>query len=220
MLPKSKTSVFLVDDHAMVREPLASLLQAEGTFDVVGTAASAGAALPLIRERKPDVVLMDIDMDGLQCFEAARVIRADCPTSQLVFLSAFVTDHFIDQALQVQARGYVTKFESPQRIIQAIREVAGGGAFFSEQVRSRIVINGHAASLSSTSRSRAATLTRREREMVAYYARGLAQKEIADLIKIAKKTVEHHITNAMRKLDIHSKAELIRFALREGIVPP
>ncbi len=220
MLPKSKTSVFLVDDHAMVREPLASLLQAEGTFDVVGTAASAGAALPLIRERKPDVVLMDIDMDGLQCFEAARVIRTDCPTTQLVFLSAFVTDHFIDQALQVQARGYVTKFESPQRIIQAIREVTGGGAFFSEQVRSRIVINGHAASLSSTSRSRVATLTRREREMVAYYARGLAQKEIADLIKIAKKTVEHHITNAMRKLDIHSKAELIRFAVREGIVPP
>lgn len=220
MLLKKKTTVFLVDDHAMLREPLASMLQAEGTFDVVGTAESAGAALPLIRERHPDIVLMDIDMAGLQCFEAARIIRTDCPATQLVFLSAFVTDHFIDQALEVQARGYVTKFESPERIIQAIREVAGGGAFFSEQVRSRIVIDGHAASLSAASRSRAATLTRREREMVAYYARGLAQKEIADLIKIAKKTVEHHITNAMRKLDIHSKAELIRFAVREGIVPP
>jgi DNA-binding NarL/FixJ family response regulator len=220
MLLKKKTTVFLVDDHAMLREPLASMLQAEGTFDVVGTAESAGAALPLIRERHPDIVLMDIDMAGLQCFEAARIIRTDCPTTQLVFLSAFVTDHFIDQALEVQARGYVTKFESPERIVQAIREVAGGGAFFSEQVRSRIVIDGHAASLSAASRSRAATLTRREREMVAYYARGLAQKEIADLIKIAKKTVEHHITNAMRKLDIHSKAELIRFAVREGIVPP
>lgn len=217
---KKKTTVFLVDDHAMLREPLASMLQAEGSFDVIGAAESAGAALPLIRERRPDIVLMDIDMAGLQCFGAARTIRAECPTTQLVFLSAFVTDHFIDQALEVQARGYVTKFESPERIMQAIREVAAGGAFFSEQVRSRIVIDGHAASLSSANRSRAATLTRREREMVAYYARGLAQKEIADLIKIAQKTVEHHITNAMRKLDIHSKAELIRFAVREGIVPP
>lgn len=220
MLLKKKTAVFLVDDHAMMREPLASMLQAEGSFDVVGSAASAGAALPLIRERQPDIVLMDIDMAGLQCFEAAHIIRAACPMTQLIFLSAFVTDHFIDRALEVQARGYVTKFESPERIIQAIREVAAGGAFFSEQVRSRIVIDGHAASLSALSRSRVATLTRREREMVAYYARGLAQKEIADLIKIAKKTVEHHITNAMRKLDIHSKAELIRYAVREGIVPP
>ncbi len=209
--------ILLVDDHALVRSALAERLQREPGFVVVGTAGTAEAALRNARESKPHVVLTDIDMPGLNCFEAARTLIALQPDIRVIFLSAFLHDRYIAEALAVKAHGYLTKREPPEQVVAAIREVASGGAFFSDEVRSRIVVDASGARLRAGATSRVATLSRRELEVLRYIARGLGKKEIASITHLSVKTIEHHTTRLMNRLDIHDRVELTRFALREGL---
>lgn len=209
--------VLLVDDHALVRGALAERLGREPGLVVVGTAGTAEEALRKARESKPHVVLTDIDMPGLDCFEAARRLIAMQPDVRVVFLSAFIHDRYVDEALAVKAHGYLTKSEPPERVVAAIREVASGGAYFSAEVRSRIVVEASGVRLRGGSTSRVATLSRRELEVLRYIARGLGKKEIATITHLSLKTVEHHATRLMNRLDIHDRVELTRFALREGL---
>lgn len=209
--------LILADDHALVRNSLAECLAREPGFTVAALAASAQEAVALTVEHAPDVVLMDIDMPGMLCFEAARQIARLRPRTKLIFLSAYFHDQYIDQALEVKARGYLTKSERPETVIAAIREVLLGGAFFSEEVRSRIVVDAKGARLPEPSRSRTATLSRRELEILCYFAQGMTKKLIAYKNHLSVKTVDHHISNIMQKLDIHSTVDLVRFAIREGL---
>ena len=160
---------------------------------------------------------MDIDMPGLICFDAARRITALQPDARIIFLSAFLHDHYIDQALRAKARGYLTKREPPETVVAAILEVASGGAYFSEEIRSRIVVETGGTKLAERSASLISILTTRETETLRYIAKGLAKKEIAATMGVSVKTVDRHATNLMSKLDIHDRVELARFAIREGI---
>ncbi|HUU86015.1 MAG TPA: response regulator transcription factor [Phycisphaerae bacterium] len=214
------TKVFVVDDHALVRGALCERLDREAAISVVGSARTADEAIEQIARTRPDVVLMDIDMPGVSCFDAARQIAADQPATHVIFLSAFFNDHYIEQALAVKAKGYLTKREPPEDVVAAIREVANGGAYFSEEVRSRIVVDARGASLAQRSRSRVSTLTTRELEVLRYVARGMAKKQIARVMHISPKTVDRHSFNLMTKLDIHDRVELSRFAIREGLAEP
>jgi DNA-binding NarL/FixJ family response regulator len=209
--------VLVVDDHALVRGALAERIQREPDIHVVGTAANADEAIRQALETNPDLILMDIDMPGLICFDAAREIATLCPDTRVVFLSAFLHDWYIDQALQVRARGYLTKREPPETVVAAIREVASGGAYFSEEVRSRIVVDSGGARLGDDSKSVATTMTTREVEVLRYIARGLSKKEIATIMHISPKTVDKHSTNLMTKLNIHDRVALARYAIREGL---
>jgi DNA-binding NarL/FixJ family response regulator len=209
--------ILLVDDHAVLRESLAERLNWEMGLSLIGTAGNADEAVQKVREMSPDVILMDIEMPGLNCFDAARTIGAIRDKAKIIFLSGHVQDNFIEQALEVKARGYLTKGESAATVVTAIREVASGGAYFSEAVRARIVIDSAGARLGKRkSRVRAATLTPREKEVLRYVAQGLEKKDIAKLMNLSAKTVDHHITRVMDKLDIHNRVELARFAFREG----
>lgn len=210
--------VMLVDDHALVRGALAERLGREAGLFVVGCADDAENALHMAAETRPDVIVMDIDMPGLSCFDAARQISEALPRAALIFLSAFCNDRYIGQALQVRARGYLTKGEPPESLIAAIREVAAGGAYYSPEVQSRIVITGSGVSLASRPVSRASTLTPRELEVLQYLARGLRKKDIAGAMKLSVKTIERHSENLMTKLAIHDRVELTLFAIREGLV--
>ncbi len=209
--------ILLVDDHAIMRAPLAERLQREPDFSVVGQASTADEAVSKVKACDPDIILMDIQMPGLNCFDAARSVAAIQPRARIIFLSSFVQDHFIDEALAVRASGYLTKNETPETVITAIREVASGGAYYSERIRSRIVIDPAGARLGEARRSRAATLSRREKEVLRYIGQALDRHTIAEVMHLSPKTVDHHITAIMDKLGIHNRVELARFAIREGL---
>ncbi len=209
--------ILVADDHALVRGALAERLRREPEFEVVGTAGTADEAIELSMQLQPHIVLMDIDMPGLICFDAARTMTTTSPDVRIIFLSAFIHDWYIEQALAVKARGYITKREPPERVVAAVREVAAGGAFFSDEVRSRLIVDSSGAKLAEESKSRASTLTAREVEVLRYIAKGLSKKEVAQTMHLSVKTIDRHCANLMQKLDIHDRVELARFAIREGL---
>lgn len=209
--------ILLVDDHALVRTALAERLERERSFTVAGCVGDAEGAVNESRACNPDIVLMDIDMPGLNCFEAARRISSIRPECRIIFVSAFFHDIYIEQALSVKARGYITKTESPEIVVDAIREAMSGGVYFSKAVRERITVDVHGPTFPTALKTRLSTLTPRELEMLRYIARGMSKTEIAQAIGIAVKTVDRHCTNLMRKLDIHDRVDLARFAIREGV---
>ena len=215
----SKTaSVLIADDHALVRDMLRLRLLREG-MEVVGAVGTAEEAERLGSSLRPVVALLDIDMPGRSMFEVARAIQTASPETRIVFLSGFVHDAYIEEALGVEASGYLTKSESPDVIVAGIRKAAGGATCFSPEVLDRIVIDEHGARLGG-GHTRFDTLTDRERELLAYVARGLQQKQIARQAGISIKTVQTHITHLMDKLSIHDRVELARFAIREGLIEP
>ncbi|MCG3130105.1 MAG: Oxygen regulatory protein NreC [Phycisphaerae bacterium] len=212
--------VLVADDHTLVKSMLAERLQREPDIKVVATAGRADEAFDLVLAHSPDVVVMDIDMPGLICFDAARRMLASRPNTRILFLSAFTHDHYIEQALAVGALGYITKTEPADTIISAVRNVANNLSHFSDAVRERIVQGPSGLSLASRPQTRASQLTPREIEVVRYIARGLSKKEIAQLMNLSIKTVDKHTCNLMDKLDIHDRVELARFAIREGLSEP
>lgn len=212
--------LLLVDDHVLVRETLKERLDRDPRFQVAGLAENADAAIDLAFQTRPDIILMDIDMPGLLCFDAARRILDRLPEVRLLFLSAHTHDHYIDQALKIGAMGYVTKHDSPDLLMRAIEEVAANRAFFSAPVQARIVFEADGPRLAHAGHTRASRLTPREIEVLQYIASGLAKKEIASIMKLSQKTVEKHADNLMAKLDIHDRVTLTRFAIREGLAHP
>lgn len=210
-------TIILADDHALLRSTLAGCLQATPGLSVVASVSDAGAALDACLRHRPTVVVFDIDMPGVSSFEAARTIRLRCPETRIIFLSAFHHDRYIEQALAVEASGYVTKSEPPDSLIKAIREAAAGSSYFSPDVVARLVVTSEGAALAAAPKPRVSTLTDRELEVLRYLTRGLAKKEIAGLMHISLNTVNRHSDRLMAKLDIHDRVQLARYAIREGL---
>ncbi len=210
-------TVVLADDHVLVREMLQSWLAAEG-IGVVGCSGTTDEALTLVAEHQPDVLVLDIELPGRSAFTAAREAVDVSPATRVLFLSAFVHDGYVRQALACEASGYLTKSEPPEVLVEAIRRVAEGGTRFSPEVLDRIVVDAHGARLMSGDVVRIELLTAREREVLAYVGRGLHHKQIARRMGLSVKTVQTHIANVMDKLDIHDRVDLARFAIREGLI--
>jgi len=209
------TTVVLADDHALVRDMLCERLSQEG-MKVVALVSSGERAVQLASSDPPDLVVFDIDMPGMSAFVAAREVQRISPSTKVIFLSAFVHDCYVEQALEVGASGYLTKADPPQAIVDAIRRVNQGGTCFSSAVLDRMVIESGGARLANG--SRLGLLTAREREILGYIAKGASQRQAARMAGITVKTVQHHITSTMDKLEIHDRVELTRFAIREGVV--
>jgi DNA-binding NarL/FixJ family response regulator len=215
-----RSRILIVDDHALVRDMLSQRLAQEPDLEVVGTARDASQALDLTRQLRPDLVILDIDMPGLSAFDVAQRIREESPQTGLFFLSGYMQNGYIAQALQVRARGYATKGGTPESLLVCIRKILKGGTCFSPEVRSRLEFTAEGPRLAEGARTRAQLLTPRELEILSYLAKGLAKKEIARITDLSVKTVEQHCTHLMQKLDIHDRVELARFAIREGLVQP
>lgn len=209
--------VLIVDDHSLVRDSLATRLSLEEDIEVIGAAPDADAGLEFALAHQPSLILMDTDMPGRQCFDACRTVRARLPETKLVFLSAHATDHYIEEALRLEASGYLTKHEAPEVVVRAIRAIAAGETIFSPEVEARVVNEGRGAR-NGDIRTRVGQLSPREREVLRYIARGLSKKEIAASMHISVKTVDNHSTSLMSKLDLHDRVDLARFAIREGLV--
>ena len=213
------TTVLLVDDHALLRDTLKHRLHDEPDIDVVGIAGNADEALAIAQRTRPSVVVMDVDMPGLLCFVATKNLCAHYTDIHVIFLSGFSNDQYIENALDSGGLSYLTKEEPPETVIKAIRKAARGVAYFSPQVRARLVIDhNNRIRLLSKSKTRVSLLTNREIEILRYLAKGMAKKEIAQMIHRTYANVDKHAENIMRKLDIHDRVELARFAIREGLV--
>lgn len=213
-------TILLADDHTMVRETLRRRLDEETDLRVVSTVGDAEQAVAESLRLGPDVVLLDIDMPGMTCFQAARTIQELRPDTRVVFLSAFLQDRYVEQAIGMRAWGYIVKTESDKDLVNAIRRVASGARYFSPDVHARIIVDEGPLRLASTAASRVSTLTDREVEVLRHVARGLSQKEIAKTMRISPSTVHRHTDSLMAKLDIHDRVSLARFAIREGIAEP
>jgi DNA-binding NarL/FixJ family response regulator len=214
-----KITVILAEDHAVVRQGLRTLLEAEGRFDIVGQAQNGREAVALAAALRPDVVLMDIAMPVLNGFEATRQIVAGNPAARVLMLSAHSDDEYLERMAAVGACGFLEKQTSAEILAQAIREVAAGRPFFSPVIAKRLAdAKKRACDRDGLPRPHAARLTAREAEVLQLVAEGQANKQVAALLGISIKTVEKHRQQVMDKLNIHETAGLTRYAIQQGII--
>jgi len=214
----SKMRILLTDDHMLFRQGLKTLLQAEMDMEVVGEARNGDEAVIRAQELRPDIVLMDIGMPGLASFEAVRQIRKLRPETRVLFLTMYDDEDYLTQCLEAGGSGYVLKDTPADQVIAAIREVRRGGKYLSPRVLSKLVEDFRTRNPAERLKPRISTLTPRERETIKYLAEGLSVKEIAVHLNLSVKTVEAHKFNLMRKLDIHNKAQLVQFAIKQKII--
>ena len=215
----AKIRVLLTDDHILFRQGIRTLLTAEPDMEIAGEAGSAGEAVAVARQSRPDVVLMDIGMAGMSSFEATRQIRKERPDTRVVFLSMYDDEDYLAECVDIGASGYILKESPVEQLVTAIREVHRGGSYLSPRLLTKLVDNFRMQGLEGSVRQpRFGTLTKREREILKLLAEGLSVKEIAAGFDLSVKTVEAHKFNLMRKLDIHNKAQLVTYAIQKKIV--
>lgn len=210
------TTILLADDHRVVREGLRTLLSQEADLSVVGEASDGRQVVDLAKSLKPDVVIMDIAMPELNGIEAARLIVAENPRIRIVALSMYADRRFVTQILRAGALGYVLKEAAFEELAHAIRTVAGGKPYLSPSVAG-FVVEEFVQQSSPVPAKSLDLLTNREREVLKLLAEGKRARDIASELKIGVKTAEAHRQNLMNKLEMHTIAELTRFAIREGL---
>jgi DNA-binding NarL/FixJ family response regulator len=213
-----KIAVLLVDDHAVVRQGLRALLEAEGDIAVVGEAENGRAAVVLAKKTLPDVVLMDVAMPGMNGLEATRQIVRNVPSAKVLVLTSYGDDDYVAQLMEAGAIGYLVKQTAAADLLKAIREVRRGTAFFSPVIAKRLRQQSRDAVTVGPADKKAARLSSREAEVLQLVAEGFVNKQIAAELSISIKTVEKHRQQAMNKLNIHDIAGLTRYAMSKGWV--
>lgn len=211
----NKLRILIVDDHQIIRDGLKGLINAEADMEVVGEAGDGQMAWQQAKELQPDVVLMDVSMPRLNGAKATERLKKDRPETKVLALTAHEDKGYIGQMLQAGASGYVLKIAAAEELIKAIRVVVGGGAYLDPAVADKVVSN-YIRQKSTKQSARSGALTGREEEVLRLVAQGYINKEIAASLDISVKTVESHKTNFMEKLGLHSRAEIVRYALGQG----
>jgi DNA-binding NarL/FixJ family response regulator len=219
MTASKQISVLLAEDHAVVRQGLCSLLNADGQFLVAGEAQTGREAVGMALRLRPDVILMDIAMPVLNGLEATRQILAANPAAKIIVLSAHSEDIYVERMNAAGAVGFLEKQTSAEILTKAIREVAGGRKYYSPSIARRLQSEGSKALDRNGHRNvRGVRLTSRESEVLQLVAEGSANKQVAAELGISIKTVEKHRQHVMQKLNIHETAGLTRYAIAQGIV--
>jgi DNA-binding NarL/FixJ family response regulator len=217
-----KIKLLLVDDHSVVRQGLRMLLGAEPDFEIVGEATSGRQAYQLVQELSPNVVIMDLAMPLLNGMEATRQIASAFPASKVVALSSYQDTEHVRQALAAGAAGYVLKNAAASDLVEAVREVSKGEAYFSPIIARRIqrmhTTLGQPESEQVPTPPPPVELSRREAEVLQLIAEGFPNKLIADELQLSVKTVEKHRQSLMEKLNLHCIADLVRHAVAHGVI--
>jgi len=211
-----RITVLLAEDHTIVRKGLRALLEAEAGIAVVAEAEDGRAAIRLAQQRRPDVVVMDISMPGLNGIEATRLIKAQLPDTKVLILTRHTDETYVHAILEAGAAGYIVKKAAPVELIAAIRAVYHGDVFLGPEAAGIVMADNDWAT--PTPEDRYTTLTPREREVLQLVAEGHPNREIADVLHISVKTVENHKASLMNKLGVHSTAELTQYAIRRGVI--
>jgi DNA-binding NarL/FixJ family response regulator len=213
-----KIGVLLADDHAVVRQGLRALLEAEGDILVVGEAENGRKAVAQAKKILPDVVVMDVAMPGMNGVEATRQIVRNIPSAKILVLTSYGDDGYVAQLLEAGATGYLVKQTAAADLLKAIREVHLGHPFFSPSIAKRLQQQERETRSGGLPAVGPHRLTSREAEVLQLVAEGLANKQIAAELGISIKTVEKHRQQAMNKLNIHDVAGLTRYAISKGWV--
>jgi DNA-binding NarL/FixJ family response regulator len=211
------TTIVLADDHRIVRQGLHALLAAEADFKVVGEAGDGREALEQVKSLAPDVLVLDLMMPGLNGLEVARQLHKHTPKVGVVVLSMHDDEGFVLEALANGVSAYVLKDSNSSDLIQAVREVAAGRRYLSPPLSDR-VIETYLQMAKVGTMDKHETLTTREREVLQLSAEGHTNSEIAARLGISTRTAETHRSRVMHKLGLHTQADLIRYALRRGII--
>lgn len=206
--------ILIADDHAVVRAGLRLLLEIEEDLEVVGEAGSGEEALRLSRSLKPDVVLMDVVMPGMSGLEATPPILQASPETRVLVLSMQDDPRYVHEAFAAGASGYVLKEAADSEVVAAIREVAAGSRYVHPALGARLV----AAEAEARRKAEADPLSDREREVLRLLALGHTNQEIAKMLYISVRTAETHRSHIMQKLRLSTRAELVRYAISEGLL--
>jgi len=211
--------ILLVDDHAVVRAGLRMLLSADPELQIVGEAETGAEGVRLARELSPDVVLMDISMPDMNGIEATRRIKEQCPDVAVLALTMHEDDQYFFEMLAAGASGYVPKRAAPNDLLSAIHAVQRGGVFLFPSL-ARLLVSDYLQKAEHTGGAGRGfeALTDREREVLTLIAQGHSNQEIADALVISVKTVNRHRENIMAKLNLHSRVELVRYAIEKGLI--
>ncbi len=212
-----KVRVLIADDHTIVRSGVRLLLQAEADIEVVGEALNGDEAVALAESLRPDVVLMDIAMPGMDGLEATRQIKARFPEMHVLVLTMHRSDEYFFEMLKAGASGYVLKGAETNELIGAIRAVARGEVFLYPTMAKQL-LQDYLNRLKEGAGLPQSTLTPREREILRLLAEGYSNKEIAERLIVSPSTIHSHRTNLMRKLNLSSRHDLIRYARERGLI--
>ena len=204
--------VVIADDHALIREGLAKLLELEDDIEVLGEAGDGQGAINLARRYKPDVILMDINMPGTDGITATRVIKREMPHTRIIALTVYEDEQVVEM-VKAGVSAYILKDVAAQELISTIRRVMEGNVFIHPRVASRVV-----KELTSERKSYDSRLTRREKDILDLVVKGNSNKEIAGLLYISEKTVKNHLTNIFRKLSVKDRTQAAVYALKNGLV--
>ena len=213
----AKIRVLVVDDHTVVRDGICALLALTGDIEVVGEATNGSEALKMVKEFNPDVVIMDIAMPVMGGLEATRRINKEFPRTKILVLTQHDDKEYVFPVIEAGARGFISKAAASSELAAGIRAVYQGDSYLSPSA-ARLLVEDYQHGDGRVSHDPYEQLTSREREVFKLVAEGYTTQEIADMLVVSPKTVEGHRTNLMAKLGIHNRTELIKYALRKGII--
>ena len=211
--------LLIVDDHTLLRQALRALLEAQPNLEVIGEAINGRDAVEIAEQMMPDVVLMDMVMPGLNGIDATRQILKRSPGTRVLILTAYLEDERLLQALRAGASGYVVKNSDLDELVLAIQSVHRGNTYFSSAVSEELAVNEVLLQAKQPDgKTGYDLLTNREREVLQLIAEGLSNQQIADVLVISVKTVEAHRSHIMTKLHAKHRTDLIRYAIRRGLI--
>ena len=210
--------ILLADDHTVVRKGLRLLLESQPDFEVIADAANGRETVALAEQHQPDVVVLDVAMPLLNGIEAARQICGKLPRTAIVFLSMHADEGYVLKALKAGARSYLLKDSAENDLINAVRAVSEGKAFFSPAISKMLVEDYMRQMQERAVEDSYDLLTTREREILQLFAEGRNNKDVANVLNLSLYTVETHRGNIFQKLNLHSAAELILYAIRKGVI--
>ncbi len=215
-----KKSILLIDDHPLFREGLKSIIGRDGRFNVVGEAENGRHALKMVRNLKPDLIVVDISLPDVNGIQLTREIRKIFSEAKILIVSMHSKIDYIAEAFQVGAMGYVVKESATEGLLQALRSVAKGEYYLDSSVSPQVIRNLMKLPVKEAriTDSDYGSLTVREQEVMRMLAEGVPSKEIADKLFISPKTVENHRANIMKKLNLHSTMDLVRYAIKLGLI--
>jgi DNA-binding NarL/FixJ family response regulator len=211
-------SVFLADDHTVVRNGLQLLLESQHDIQVVGEAGNGREAVWRVGELEPDIVIMDIAMPELNGIEATRMIRESCPSTRVIILSMLSTQEHIFRALQAGADGYLIKDAAGVELVAAVRAVHGGRRFLSEAISDKVVDDYVRRGSGQSQEDPLERLSPREREVMQLIVEGHTTAEIAEIVSLSPKTVETYRSRVMAKLEVKNLPELVKLAIAHGLI--
>jgi DNA-binding NarL/FixJ family response regulator len=206
--------VLVVDDHDLARLGLIAILSSDSEIEIVGQAKTGREAIGTARETLPDVVLMDVRMPDMDGLEATRRIKAERPRAAVIIVTMHESQAYLREAVEAGAAGYLLKDVSRERLVEAVREVAGGGSFIEAQTLRRDVLSHVRAGAPSDA---ARSLTKRERDVLSLLAEGLSNRDIAQRLALSPETVKSHVAAILGKLDLSDRTQAAVYAVRNGL---